>query len=137
MGKYDDIIHLPYPVSTTRPRMSIHDRAAQFSPFSALTGYEDSVRETARLTERKTELDEDKKEILDRCLLQLEAESRDKRKVCITYFQRDKKKEGGIYLSITGELKKIDLYNRYLLMTDGQKIAIEEITEIEIIEKEI
>ena len=100
-GKYDDIIHLPHHVSATRPRMPMLDRAAQFSPFVALTGYEAAVRETARLTDQRVELDESAKAELDRklrLLLSLPGQP----EASITYFRPDERKEGGAYETVTG-----------------------------------
>ena len=130
MGKYDDIIHLPHHVSSTRPHMPMLDRAAQFMPFRALTGYEDAVRETARLTDEKIELTEDEKAILDMRLQKLADEISSQPKVTLTYFRPDKKKTGGAYLTVTGQLKKIDDYEGVLILMGGKRILIEDILEI-------
>ena len=131
MGKYDDIIHLPHHVSATRPHMPMIDRAAQFMPFRALTGYEDAVRETARLTDEKIELTEDEKGILDMRLQKLADEISSQPKVTLTYFRPDKKKTGGAYLTVTGQLKKIDDYEGALILMGGERILIEDILEIQ------
>lgn len=128
---YDDIINLPHHVSTKHPHMPLMDRAAQFSPFAALTGHDAAVKETARLTDRRVELDELEKEAL-REKLNLIVEMMDEHpEVTLTYFQPDTKKDGGAYLSVTGCVKKIDEYERVVCMTDGVKILIDEIIEIE------
>lgn len=128
---YDDIINLPHHVSTTRPQMSRENRAAQFSPFAALTGYDTAIRETARLTDARIELDENAIAVLDMKLRMLADEMKQRREVEVTYFQPDEKKEGGAYVTATGVLKKIDDYARVLVFMDGRRIAIEDILEIE------
>ena len=130
MGKYDDIINLPHHVSATRPHMPMIDRAAQFMPFRALSGYEDAVQETARLTDEKIELTEDEKAILDMRLQKLADEIGSQPKVTLTYFRPDKKKAGGAYLTVTGQLKKIDDYEGTLILMGGERILIEDILEI-------
>lgn len=117
MGKYDDIIDLPHHVSATRPHMPMIDRAAQFQPFRALTGYEDAVRETARLTDERPELTEDEKALLDIQLQKL-ADNIDRQpQVTLTYFRPDRKKAGGAFVMATGRLKKIDDYEGTLILT--------------------
>lgn len=130
MGKYDDIIHLPHHVSITRPHMPMTDRAAQFMPFRALTGYEDAVRETARYTDERIELTEDEKALLDMRLQKLADEISNQPKMTLTYFRPDKKKAGGAYICVTGQLKKIDDHEGYLILTGGERILIEDILEI-------
>lgn len=130
MGKYDDIIHLPHHVSSTRPHMPMTDRAAQFMPFRALTGYEDAVRETARYTDERVELTEDEKALLDMRLQKLADEISNQPKMTLTYFRPDKKKAGGAYICVTGQLKKIDDHEGYLILTGGERILIEDILEI-------
>ncbi len=131
MGKYDDIIRLPHHVSATRPHMPISGRAAQFMPFRALTGYEDAVQETARLTEEKAELTEDEKALLDARLQKLAEEIANQPEVTLTYFQPDKRKSGGAYVTIAGRLKKIDDVEGALLLVGGERILIEDIVEIQ------
>ena len=131
MGKYDDIINLPHHVSTTRPHMPIIDRAAQFQPFAALSGYGDAVRETARLTDEKIELTEDEKALLDARLQRLADEIGSQPKVTLTYFQPDKKKTGGAYVCVTGQLKKIDDLEGALILIGGERILIEDIVGIQ------
>lgn len=107
MGKYDKIINLPHHVSSTHPHMSMIDRAAQFSPFAALTGYDAAVKETARLTEQKIELDEYEKAALDQRILLLQEHLKELPEVTITHFVPDERKDGGKYFSITEAVKKI------------------------------
>lgn len=129
-NRYEDIIHLPHHQSKTRPHMSIHDRAAQFSPFSALTGYEDAVKETARLTDQKIELSEETKSVLS-AKLNLIQDSIEKRpEIAITYFQADEKKSGGEYVTEIGVVKRIDPYQRVVVMQNKMKIPIDDIVEI-------
>ena len=135
--KYDDIIDLPHHVSTKHPQMSLLDRAAQFSPFAALTGHDAAIRETQRLTEEWVEPDEDKKELLDE-KLQMIRESLTGGKdvyglpeILFTYFQPDEKKSGGAYLSIQGKVRKIDEYGHQVILEDGTSLTIEHIVDIE------
>ena len=130
-GPYDDIINLPHHVSSSRPHMSSIDRAAQFSPFAALTGYDDAVKETARLTEKRVELDESRKAALNDRLCIIHDTLVEQPTVIITYFQPDKKKSGGAYVTATGSVKKIDEYVRTVLMHDTTKIPIDEIISID------
>lgn len=126
--KYDDIINLPHHVSARHPAMPLMDRAAQFSPFAALTGHEDAVRETARLTEDFTEPDEDRKEQMDRELRFLSAQGAEAE---VTYFEPDLKKDGGAYRTVRGKVKKVDRYRRQLLFADGTALPMENIVAIE------
>lgn len=128
---YDDIIDLPRHISKKRPQMSMIDRAAQFSPFAALTGYEAAIQETARLTEEQSFLDEDSKAELDRRLRVLTEQHIDKPEVDITYFQPDEKKEGGAYVTASGRIKKVDDVERTVCLMDGRKILIEQIVNVE------
>ena len=129
-SRYDDIIHLQHPTSSKHPRMAALGRAAQFSPFAALTGYEGSIRETARLTDAKAELDEDKIAALDMKLRFLADHLSECPKVSITYFKADDKKEGGSYKEVTGIVKKIDTYEKTVMLTDTTVIPITDIFEI-------
>ena len=131
MGKYDDIINLPNPTPTCRPRMSALDRAAQFAPFAALTGYEAVVAEAARLTDDRLELSEDMKIILND-KMQMIVDNIDKEPfVTIKYFVPDKRKAGGAYVEVSGIVKEIDEYERCIVMTDGIKIPIEQVRAID------
>lgn len=129
-GKYDDMIHLPHHVSSVHPRMPMLDRAAQFSPFAALTGYESAIQETARVTDRRIELDEDTKAELDQKLRLLEM-SPEQPPVAVTYFQPDEKKAGGAYLTVTGRFKRVDEYSHAILLTDGRSINIVDVLGLE------
>lgn len=130
-GRYDDIIGLEHHVSKTREPMSMTDRAAQFSPFAALTGYEGVVAEAARLTDEKVELDGESVEILDG-RLRLIADNIEKcPQVTITYFKPDKRKSGGKYLTENCKVKAIDTIGRSLLTDEGLKIPIDDIYGIE------
>ena len=125
MGKYDDIIGLPHHVSSTRPHMPMLDRAAQFQPFRALTGYEDAVQETARYTDEKVELTEDEKALLDMELQRLSDDIANRPQVTLTCFRPDKRKSGGAYVTTTGRLKKIDDLEGTLILASGVRIVIE------------
>lgn len=130
-GKYDDIIHLPRHVSATRPRMPIADRAAQFSPFAALTGHHEAVREVARHTLEKIELDEQSREILTLRLQRL-LEDRDRRHmVRVTYFSRDERKDGGTYLTLTGVVDAFIESRACVVMADGARMPLADIIDIQ------
>lgn len=134
MGEYDDIIGLPHHVSSTRPHMPMLDRAAQFQPFRALTGYEDAVQETARYTDEKVELTEDEKALLDMELQRLSDDIANRPQVTLTCFRPDKKKSGGAYVTTTGRLKKIDDIEGALILASGERIVIEDILDIQVTE---
>ena len=128
---YEDIINLPHHVSSKRPQMSMLDRAAQFSPFAALTGYDDAIHETGRLTDEKIELDEEALTALD-MKYQLLMEALDEApEVTITYFQPDERKAGGKYLTATGAVKKVDDFERRITMQDGTKIPMDDVLSID------
>lgn len=129
--KYDDILYLPHPVSKNHPQMPLADRAAQFSPFAALTGHETAIKETARLTDERIELDDNRKSILNEKLQLILERISHYPMVRVTYFQPDSKKDGGAYLTVSGNLKKLDEYNRLLVMAEGVQIPIDEIYELE------
>lgn len=132
MGNYDDIIDLPHHVSETHPPMSRADRAAQFSPFAALTGYDAAVRETARVTERRIELDEGVKAELNarlNCILEHLSEHP---QVSITYFMPDEKKSGGAYRTVTGAVRKLDSFAKTLTLVDGTVVPMEEMVHVEL-----
>ena len=128
---YEDIINLPHHVSSTRPRMPMADRAAQFSSFQALSGYGDAVKETARLTGQRIELDESAKAVLDEKLRLLAEEIEERPEAAITYFLPDKKKAGGEYVTAAGRVKKLDAAAQELVMVNGQTIPIADIVEAE------
>lgn len=129
-GPYDDILHLPHPTSKRHPRMPIVDRAAQFSPFAALTGHRAAIEETARVTDRRIELDEDAKEQLDQTLQLLLERIDEQPEVTVTWFSPDKKKAGGQYHTATGKLKRIDSREGRLILTDGNQIPLEDLLRI-------
>lgn len=128
-GNYDDILHLPHPTSKTHPRMSRQDRAAQFSPFAALVGYEDVITEAGRLTDRRIELDDGEIALLDERLRLVMADGTDP-EVSVTWFQPDERKNGGSYVTTTGCIKKVDELRRTLTMEDGTQIPIQEVTAV-------
>lgn len=128
---YDDIINLPHHVSATRPQMSSANRAAQFSSFAALSGYDAAIAETGRLTDERIELDENAIDALNTKFCILADVISDHPKVSVTYFRADDKKSGGAYITVTGAMKKIDDYEGVIVLTDGKKIAIEDILDIE------
>ncbi len=132
MGKYDDILNLPHHVSSTRPHMSMHDRAAQFSPFAALTGYDDTVKETARLTDEKQELTADKISDLNQKIVFLKEHAEERPQITVEYFIPDEKKSGGKYVTLSGRLRCIDKYNHNMVFTSGEEIPLNNIFEIEI-----
>lgn len=129
--EYDDIINLPHHQSPTRQHMSVRDRAAQFSPFAALVGYGDAVKETARLTDERPELDEDAKASLDDALRFLQ-ENPGRQQVSILYFEPDPKKAGGARLSVTGRVRKIDPHERTIALEDGTVLPVDDILDIAI-----
>ena len=128
---YEDIINLPHHISKTRPQMSMIDRAAQFSPFAALTGYDAAIQETGRLTDEKIYLGEEAKTVLDRKQHYLSDIISVQPEITVTYFLPDERKSGGSYLSVTGKLKRIDEYERMMILTDGKKIPLDDIMNIE------
>ena len=130
-GAYDDIINLPHHVSTTRLHMTAIDRAAQFCPFAALTGYDAAIKETARLTDERIELDEYMKDALSDRLQIIADRIKEHPQIAITYFQPDAKKNGGAYVTAVSSAKKIDEYERVIVMTDGKAIPIDEIISID------
>lgn len=129
--RYDDIINLPHPVSTKHPQMAPLDRAAQFSPFAALTGHEAAIKETARLTDERTELDESSKELLDVRLQMIREHLAEKPEITVTFFESDQKKSGGTYVTVTGSIKKIDEYAGKLVLEGGASVSMEDVTGIE------
>lgn len=128
---YDDIIHLPHHVSATHPQMPVSERAAQFSPFAALTGHQEALQETARLTEEKMDLDENARTILDRKLQLLLEKSAELPVVTITYFQQDSRKTGGSYKNVAGIVTDINLHTRTIAMEDHLEIPADDIVNID------
>ena len=129
-GPYDDIINLPHHVSPSRPQMPMTARAAQFASFAALVGHDSAVRETARLTEERIELDETALEVLNMKLSMLAGQIAGHTEVSIIYFVPDARKKGGSYVTATGVIKKIDTYNKAIIFEDGRIILIDDILEI-------
>lgn len=128
---YEDIINMPHHTSRKHPRMSMENRAAQFAPFAALTGFSDEVKETARLTDRRIELEDEFKLIISNKLNYL-LENKDKRsEVIVTYFVYDGKKSGGMYVDKKGIIKKISLQEGIIIFEDKEVISINEIIDIE------
>ena len=129
--RYDDIIDLPHHVSEMHPQMPMLDRAAQFSPFAALTGYDAAIVETARLTDQKRELTEEQKQVISKCLHDLQKRIKIDPVVTVTFFQPDDRKSGGAYRTVTGNAKKVDEYLGMLLLTDGTAIPFDSILSME------
>ena len=124
---YEDIVNLPPHISKRHPQPSMMDRAARFAPFAAITGYEEMVLEEARVTEERIDLDEGTLSLLNEKLNMIQEFLDEEPEVTITYFEPDKKKSGGAYVSITGVVKRIDEYEHLVILTDGKKIRIEDI----------
>lgn len=128
---YEDIMALPHHTSAAHPRMPVRERAAQFSPFAALTGYEDAVAEAGRLTAERIELEADKLAQLDRRLALLMDRACETPEISLVRFVRDRKKPGGAYVSLTGRYKKTDEYERAVVLTDGTAVPIDDIFSLE------
>ncbi|MBR5246761.1 MAG: hypothetical protein IKV25_05260 [Clostridia bacterium] len=129
-GEYDDIINLPHYQSSKRPRMSLYDRAAQFAPFSALTGHDDAIRETARLTDKKIELDDYDKMLLNNKMNFVLNHIKEQPEIVVTYFIPDSNKAGGMYLDFAGNIKKYDSVERKICFMDKTEIFIDDIIDI-------
>ena len=132
MGKYDDMLNIPHHVSSTRKHMSMHDRAAQFSPFAALVGYDDAVKETSRQTNEKQELTADKITDLNQKISFLIEHADERPEITIEYFIPDEKKTGGKYVTLSGNFKRIDEYNHNMVFVSGEEIPLNDIFDIEI-----
>ena len=132
MDKYDKIRHLSRPQYEDFPPMSIHDRAAQFSPFAALTGYDAAVAETARQVDSKLELTEDQANELNQKLSRLLERLSDRPEIRLTYFVPDKRKDGGKYIDKTGVVRIYDSYARQLVFTDGERINVNDLYSLEV-----
>lgn len=131
--EYEDIIDVVYHKSENHPHMSLHDRAAQFSPFAALTGHDAVIEETGRLTSGKKELDDNEKEKLDNKLAVVYEKIAENPDIEVTYFVSDEKKSGGEYRSICGKVKKIDYNNRVIIIDNGKMIAVDDIIDLNIL----
>lgn len=127
---YEDIINLPHHISKKHPRMSLEARSAQFAPFAALTGYDEILIETARLTNARIELDETIKAILDSKLQIIKENIKNTPQITFIYFVQDSKKEGGKYVTVTGKVKKIDEYRNVLILEDKTKIPVNDVIDI-------
>lgn len=130
MKNYNDIIELPHYISKKYPQMSKESRASQFAPFAALSGYEQNIKETARITKNKIELSDEMINIINDKLLFIQKNIQNKPIITITYFLSDKYKKGGEYLSITDSIKRIDLINNTIILTNKKKICINDIIGI-------
>ena len=128
---YEDIVNMPHHVSKKYPQPTMADRAARFAPFAAITGYEEMVLEEARVTDDRIEMDESSKAALNEKLNMILEFIDEQPEVKITYFEPDKKKAGGAYVTVTGNLTRIDEYERLLILTNGKKIPMHEIADIE------
>lgn len=128
---YEDIVDLPHHVSKKHPQPTMADRAARFAPFAAITGYEEMVLEEARVTEERIELDDNTKAALNDKLNMILEFIDEQPEVKIIYFEPDRKKSGGAYLTITGAVKRIDEYERLVILTDGKKINIDDIYNLQ------
>lgn len=128
---YDDIINMPRHISSKHPQMKIIDRAAQFAPFAALTGHKESINEASWITDSKKELDENQKEILNNKLNYILLNLDKLLEIKITYFQADLKKSGGKYVTVLASIKKIDEYNKVLVLNNGKKIKIDDLYWLE------
>lgn len=130
-GAYNDIIDLPHHVSDTRPRMSRLGRAAQFAPFAALTGYGAAIKEKARLTDERVELGEYELMELNAGIHMLMERIDEHPQVEITYFKPDERKDGGAYLTVKSRAKRLNEYDRFILLEDGTEIPFDDIYKIE------
>ena len=128
---YEDIVDLPPHISKKHPQPTMMDRAARFAPFAAITGYEEMVLEEARVTEERIDLDEGALSLLNEKLNMIQEFLDEEPEIKITYFEPDKKKTGGAYVSITGVVKRIDEYEHIVLMNDGKRIPIGEIYDVQ------
>lgn len=134
MHKYDDILELPHHVSRSRPQMPVADRAAQFAPFAALSGHYEAVKEAARQTDARIEMDESCKAMLDRKLQEIQKQP--DRSVSVTYFVPDLKKPGGSYVTVTGRVGRIDGNGRRVILADGTCIPADDIIEIVVLSRQ-
>lgn len=135
MRNYDDIINLSRPQYHDLPPMSIHERAAQFSPFAALVGYDAAVEETARLTDSRREMEEDEINELNRQLSELNKRLLERPMIRVTYFIRDRKKEGGRYASKVGNARTIDQAENRIIFTDGESVPVKDMYSVVFIEE--
>lgn len=132
MSNYDDIINLPHHESKVHPKMTLYNRSAQFAPFAALTGYDDAIVETARLTDKRINIDESLKEVINSKLQKIESMINEHPLIEVTYFIKDKRKDGGSYTTISGNVKRIDTDNNLIILTNKSKIPISEIINVKL-----
>lgn len=130
MNKYDNIINLPHHVSKYRTNLSSSQRASQFAPFSALTGYGEAIKEKEKILSDKIILEDDEKELINECLQRLSNDIKNNPYVTITYFVKDKLTDKGNYITISGNLKKIDIINKWIILTSNIKIELDNIIKI-------
>lgn len=128
---YEDIVDLPHHVSRKHPQPTMADRAARFAPFAAITGYEEMVLEEARVTDERIEMDESSKAALNEKLNMILEFIDEQPEVSITYFEPDMRKAGGAYITVIGTVKRIDEYEHLVIMTDGKKINIDDIYNLQ------
>ena len=134
MSGYDDIINIPHWEPKSHQRMSDYDRAAQFAPFAALTGYYAMVSETSRLTDSRNDLDEEQMLSLNETLSMILARMNEHPKVLITWFRKDARKQGGVYVSTEGIVRDVDLAQRSIIFKDGTRISLDDISSIAFVE---
>jgi len=136
--RYDDIIHLPHPTSLRHPRMSLQNRAAQFAPFAALTGYDAAIQETARLTEEKIELSETSRAVIDARLREVmeKNEAHEQPWVTLTFFLPDERKAGGMYETVNAQIRRVDPTGRRIFLTDGTELPVEDVYSLEFFSRE-
>lgn len=130
--RYDDIIDRPRPVSQKHAHMSLYDRAAQFAPYAALTGYESVIGEEARYTDSDVYIDDSCREKIDRMLAYIRKNIQNGPEAAITYFEPDNRKSGGSFITVKGKIKKIEEYDRTVLFTDGRKVVLDSIRDVEL-----
>lgn len=130
MNKYDNIINLPHHVSKYRTNLSSSQRASQFAPFSALTGYGDAIKEKEKILVDKIILEDDEKELINECLQKLSNDIKNNPYVTVTYFVKDKLTDKGNYITISGNLKRIDIINKWIILTSNIKIKLDNIIKI-------
>lgn len=130
MSQYDDILNIPHWDPKSHPRMSEYERAAQFAPFAALTGYDAMVSETARLTDSRDDLDEEQLLALNETLSMIVERLAEHPQVAITWFRRDSRKKGGVYIKTKGRVRDVDLANRLVVLKEGDKISLDDIASI-------
>jgi hypothetical protein len=131
IDNYEDIINLPHHISKKYPRMSLDARSAQFAPYAALTGYDEVLAETARITNARIEIDENLKTIIDSKLQIIKENIKNKPQISVVYFVPDLKKNGGKYVTVNGNVKKIDEYRNVLVLDDNTEIEVKEIIQLE------